>query len=552
MLNITFDEIPTFEDKYADVRQKYHFSGVRIVEVEYGATDKEGNPTYPKNNADGHGRLIAVELDGKFHVLAWKHSRAEGGATEEGSVFNDKEYLKDLEDDVNKKRDIIRNAREIMSDKTYDTEEADKILSQFDSVPDHNTPKEAEYKEQYARLKERNDRNKQYFARTKENADKKTAILEQARELKGSEDWNATGDKFKELSDEWKKLGNAGADNDKLWEEFSAIKKDFFDRRKKHFDELDLKRKNSVQVKKNLIKEARQIAGLSVDYNGAHKKLEELFTQWKEAGPSGKEDSALWTEFKAIRDDFYERRNEAYRDHIQDKEALIKEAESLADGEDYSAYVSNRMKDLNTEWKDIGPCGGKESELWNRFHAAQDKFWQGKKAANASRMKERQEKLSDAIERRQERINGIKENNKKLRERLNTATEEKKAQIEGWIAENEEKIRQIEEEIARMDPEKPKAEKVQAETAEEVKTEEVVEAAETVEAEAPAEAVEPAEAEETTEAVETEHTAEATTEEETAEAAETVEAEEIAEATTEEESAEAADETTTSDDSGNE
>ena len=469
MLNITFDEIPTFEDKYADVRQKYHFSGVRIVEVEYGATDKEGNPTYPKNNADGHGRLVAVELDGKFHVLAWKHSRAEGGATEEGSVFNDKEYLKDLEEDVNRKRDIIRNAREIMSYKTYDTEEADKILAQFDSVPDRNTPKEAEYKEQYARLKERNDRNKQYFARTKENADKKSAILEQARELKGSEEWNATGDKFKELSDEWKKLGNAGAENDKLWEEFSEIKKDFFDRRKKHFDELDQKRKNSVQVKKNLIREARQIAGLSVDYNGAHKKLEELFNQWKEAGPSGKEDSALWTEFKSIRDDFYERRNEAYRDHIQDKEALIKEAESLADGEDYSTYVSNRMKDLNTEWKDIGPCGGKESELWNRFHAAQDKFWQGKKAANASRLKERQEKLSDAIERRNERINGIKENNKKLRDRLNTATEEKKAQIEGWIAENEEKIRQIEEEIARMehsdsknDRNKPAEEKVEA------------------------------------------------------------------------------------------
>ena len=540
MLNITFDEIPTFEDKYADVRQKYHFSGVRIVEVEYGATDKEGNPTYPKNNADGHGRLIAVELDGAFHVLAWKHSRAEGGATEEGSVFNDKEYLKDLEEDVNRKRDIIRNAREIMSDKTYDTEEADKILAQFDSVPDHNTPKEAEYKEQYARLKERNDRNKQYFARTKENADKKSAILEQARELKGSEDWNATGDKFKELSDEWKKLGNAGAENDKLWEEFSEIKKDFFDRRKKHFDELDQKRKNSVQVKKNLIREARQIAGLSVDYNGAHKKLEELFTQWKEAGPSGKEDSALWTEFKSIRDDFYERRNEAYRDHIQDKEALIKEAESLADGEDYSTYVSNRMKDLNTEWKDIGPCGGKESELWNRFHAAQDKFWQGKKAANASRLKERQEKLSDAIERRNERINGIKENNKKLRDRLNTATEEKKAQIEGWIAENEEKIRQIEEEIARMDPEKPKAEKAEKVQAEVTEAVETAVTEETVE-EAVTEVTEEAQAEE---AVEVTETSEA---EEVADAAETIETVE-----SEETAAEVTDETVASEDSDNE
>lgn len=457
MLSYTFDEIPTFDDSFADVQRRYHSSGAQVADILYGATDKEGNPTYPKNNADGHGRLIVIEIDGKFHALAWKHSRAEGGNTEEGSVFD--KPLESLEEGIRAKRDVIRSARETMSGKYYDTEAAAKILEGFGEISEYNTPREQELKEQYDKLIERNDKNKQYFASVKQNADKKNDLLNQAKELKDSEEWNSTADKYQTLIAEWKKIGNAGEDNDKLWEEFTKVRQEFFDKRAKHFEELDSKRKSARSVKRDLIKEARKVAIESPDYNVTHKKLEGLFEQWKQAGHAGKEENTLWAEFKAVRDEFYGRREEAYRDRLQEKEALVREAESLADAGDYSAFVSNRMKELTTEWKNTGFCGREGDKLWEVFHAAQDKFWQGKKAANAERMNTRQEKLQEAIDRRQDKIKHIEENNSKLKDRLaTTQNADKKAEIEGWIAENNSRIDELKEEIARMIPSEKTAE----------------------------------------------------------------------------------------------
>lgn len=529
MLNYTFDEIPTFDDTFADVQRRYHMSGAMIADILYGATDKEGNPTYPKNNADGHGRLIVIELDGKYHALAWKHSRTEGGKIEEGSDFNN--ALAPLEEDIRKKREVLKSAREVMSGRIYDTEEADKILAGFGEISEFNTPKEIELKNQYDSLVQRNDKNKNYFAEIKQNADKKNELLAKARELGDSEEWNETSEAFGNLLAEWKKIGNAGEDNDKLWEEFTAVRQAFFDKKKKHFEDLDQNRKASRQIKRDLIKEAKRVAIESPDYNATHKKLEGLFEQWKKAGHAGKDENVLWSEFKAVRDEFYNRREEAFKERLSEKEALVKEAQSLADAGDYSNYVSNRMKELNTEWKNTGFCGKEGDKLWESFHAAQDKFWQGKKAQNAERMNDRKEKLHEAIDRRREKIAHIEENNKKLRDRLTfTSVEEKKAQIEGWIAENIEKIKALKAEIDSMDPEKKEAAKAEAKP-ETVTEEAKAEVTEETAAEEPAEA-EVTAAEEPVEAVAekaAEETSETAAEEATEAAAEAV-AEETSEA----------------------
>lgn len=450
MLDFVFDEIPTFDDPYADVQRRYHLSGAQVADILYQATDKEGNPTYPKNNADGHGRLIVVELDGKFKALAWKHSRAEGGKTEDGSDFETP--LAFLDEAVNAKRDIIRKARDMMSGRTYDTDAAGEALAGFTAIPDYNTPREQELKEQYERLTERNEKNRKHFASVSVNEAKKRELLEKARELKGSEDWNGAAETIKNLLDEWKKTGNAGEDNDKMWEEFTAIRNDFFDRRNAHFKERENIRKNARQIKKDIIKEARRVSIESPDYNAIHRKMEKLFEDWKKAGHAGKDENALWDEFKAVRDEFYGRREEAYRDRLADKEALAKEAESLADSEDYSAFVSNRMKELNEEWKKTGFCGKEGDALWERFHGAENRFWEAKKAANAAKMSDRKEKLKEVVERRQDKIKNLEENNARLQERINNSDdEEKKEQIRGWIAENEEKISELRTQIESME-----------------------------------------------------------------------------------------------------
>lgn len=65
-----------------------------------------------------------------------------------------------------------------------------------------------------------------------ENYTKKKAILDRAERIKNATHWSDTTAEMNELMDEWKKIGNAGkAHSNKLWEDFLAARKHFFNRK---------------------------------------------------------------------------------------------------------------------------------------------------------------------------------------------------------------------------------------------------------------------------------------------------------------------------------
>ena len=76
--------IPNFGDKYAKVRERTHSSGAKLIEVLYGARDNRGRPTSPESNSDGHGHWLAIEIDGIYQMLSWRHPIHEGGQQEYG------------------------------------------------------------------------------------------------------------------------------------------------------------------------------------------------------------------------------------------------------------------------------------------------------------------------------------------------------------------------------------------------------------------------------------------------------------------------------------
>ena len=139
--------------------------------------------------------------------------------------------------------------------------------------------------------------------------------------------------------------------------------------------------------KLELVERAERIAG-SDKWRLAGEAMDELMEEWKGAGSAGREqDEALWKLFKKARRTFFNRRTAHFAELKQSraaarvaKEALIVRAGELAPSTDFDGTFA-AMQDLLEEWKRAGSAGRDiDDQLWERFHAARDPFFERRKA----------------------------------------------------------------------------------------------------------------------------------------------------------------------------
>lgn len=116
-------------------------------------------------------------------------------------------------------------------------------------------------------------------------------------------------------------------------------------------------------------------------------RLRQLQALWKEVGPMPQRRSKeLWEQFKALCDQLYDQvkgvravEHEKFADVAAAKEALIAEAEALADSTDLVG-TADKLKALQAQWKQSGHLPRKQGdELWKRFRGACDRFFARRK-----------------------------------------------------------------------------------------------------------------------------------------------------------------------------
>jgi hypothetical protein len=150
----------------------------------------------------------------------------------------------------------------------------------------------------------------------------------------------------------------------------------------------DKARAESTARKQTLVEEAEQIAEEATQWKPAGDRLRAILDEWKTIkGVDRKTDELLWKRFAKARDAFNRRRGSHFADMDRQrnaakaaKQALVDEAEQLSESEDW-ADTASRYKQLMIEWKAAGRAP-KESDdaLWQRFRAAQDKFFSRRSA----------------------------------------------------------------------------------------------------------------------------------------------------------------------------
>jgi len=165
-------------------------------------------------------------------------------------------------------------------------------------------------------------------------------------------------------------------------------------------------RAESAKHKQALVEEAEKIAEEATQWKPAGDRLRAILDEWKTIkGVDRKTDEVLWKRFAKARDAFNRRRGSHFADMDRQrtaakaqKQELVDEAERLADSEDWTD-TANRYKQLMVDWKAAGRAP-KESDdaLWQRFRAAQDKFF----ARRSSVFDERDAEFADNAKRKEE------------------------------------------------------------------------------------------------------------------------------------------------------
>jgi Domain of Unknown Function (DUF349) len=146
-------------------------------------------------------------------------------------------------------------------------------------------------------------------------------------------------------------------------------------------------REKAAEQKAALADEAEKLAGTS-EWKASGERLRTIGDDWK-ALPrlDRKAEDELWQRIAAARKRFAERRTTHFGALEEQrtvskarKEKLIKEAEALSGSTDWKA-TAERFKQLMADWKAAGRAPREvEDELWGRFKAAQDVFFQARSA----------------------------------------------------------------------------------------------------------------------------------------------------------------------------
>ena len=414
---------PEFNDKFAKekIRAQKTFDG-KTVEILYGAKDAEGNAVEPREGvADGHGRWFGIEVNGDYTMFVWEHSKDEGGATEYGTEFKE-EALNVLRNTIESKRDLCRKMEELSRGFDGDETAVESVRAEWDKLPSFNTSKEDELKERFdAAIAE-------YLPRAEERkavTDEKEAIVAKAEELRNPANFRDALNELRELRRQLVSLESSGAEADRKYKSvLNSVEKEVRGKLTEYNANRAEMQAAAKAKKEELIASARKVVSNIKNYKEAGDKLEEIFNEWKTAGRADREtDDALWKEFNTVRneyrkqrDAFFAKRREEWTASIEAKKKLIEEAREIADKKDYSKAPTERMKELDKEWKTLGYSGrDMNNALWDEFSEVKESFWAVKKDFALSR-------ISNELEGKKKQLESLKKKLEDVEFRIKIAT----------------------------------------------------------------------------------------------------------------------------------
>ncbi len=383
--------------------------------------------------------------------------------SENQNMFAD-EY--DRLDDISKKEEILKEAKEIPADADYKDvmPTISALQKKWRRIGEGESAYEESLRKQFDEVLD------VFYAKQKEAlkdvVTAKEELIKKAEALVDSKDLNKATNEINALFDEWKKLGYTDKKtDDELWAKFNTARQSFYDNRHELREQMAAKMQDAVKVKEELITKAEELAD-STSWKKTTEAMDALMEEWKAAGYAGKEhNDELWDKFRAARkkfydarSDFYAKQNAEFAEKVKSKQELIEKAKAIVEQNAYSRENSDKLKELSAAWKEVGFSGrDKEEKLWNEFKGTLDTYYAGLKAFNEqkhtdwlNRMESVKNRKVDMIEKQKKQLTWMEREltsviGEAAFEEMQLDIEDKKAFIEQLEAE----LKELEDKIAK-------------------------------------------------------------------------------------------------------
>ncbi|WP_321573379.1 DUF349 domain-containing protein [Georgenia subflava] len=197
----------------------------------------------------------------------------------------------------------------------------------------------------------------------------RTVIVEKAEQIAEQDpartQWKQSGQRLRDLLDEWKTAQRTGPrldrpTEDKLWKRFSHARTAFDRHRRQYFSELDATQDQVKAAKEKLIARAESLS-TSTEWGRTAATYRELMDEWKAAGrASRKDDDALWARFRAAQQKFFDARSAQnaeidaeYGENLKAKLALLEQAEAILPVTDIKAAKA-ALRPIQDKWDEAG------------------------------------------------------------------------------------------------------------------------------------------------------------------------------------------------------
>lgn len=330
----------------------------------------------------------------KYHGLEQRFYQAQKGIYEKRKInqeFQQKERAKNLE----AKLTILEQLRQLVDDHEHTPgyEKFKVIREEWKKIgpvgPEHAQNLNASYYSLIERFYSLSEiyHNLRDFDR-KKNLDLKLDLIARIEKLADEPMISKAMKDLMTYQDEFRSLGPVP--KDKLEEIKERLKKAvdvIYERRRVFVEERKKLLSEEIGLKQSLIAKVADYDTISAssvkEWQAKTKELLAVQDEWKSIPGRGRDKTVdlnkqFWGIFKKFmynKNEFFRELEKGKKDLVASKQALIDEVNSLKDGDDWDG-IANRMKQLQTEWKNQPPVFGKDNHrLYEAFRAGIDHFF---------------------------------------------------------------------------------------------------------------------------------------------------------------------------------
>ena len=227
----------------------------------------------------------------------------------------------------------------------------------------------------------------------KKNFELKSELITKLKNIHDVDNIKEAERLIKIYRNEWDEIGPVP--NSKweiLKQEYKTVLEETYAKIKSHYQGIEEKKETNLNSKLNIIEKAKELVKGASDgdlkWNETTEQLIALQNEWKTIGrTSEKDNEKIWAEFRAICDDFFEKKkeyfatlNEKFAANRKIKSELISKAEGLKNSTDWQKTTQDLIR-LQDAWKKHPSNGDKEEpKLYNRFRKICNAFFDAKKA----------------------------------------------------------------------------------------------------------------------------------------------------------------------------